>query len=85
MGYQEDMDDLKQEEKMREREYQRERAQRTLRTRAQWREVGHMVIVPDEAAVKVINTKAGHVLRLYSEEQTRERTQQELERDTWRG
>ena len=88
MGYREDMDDLRQEERQRERLFQQEQQQRerqTLRTRAQWREIGKMVIVHDEEAVKTIMTRAGILLRLYCEDQTRERTQQELERDAWRG
>lgn len=82
-----EMDEYKEEMALREREYQREQQQRTatLRSRAQWRGAGFMVIVSDDEAVKTITCRNGNLLRLYDESQTRPRTPQELERDKWRG
>ena len=82
--YQDEMEEYGAEQRLREREYQRDRREREkqeLRSRSGWRGIGRMVIVSDDEALKVIPTKSGHQLRLYSEEQTRERTQEELARD----
>jgi hypothetical protein len=84
--------EYEQEQQMREREYQRERgesnrerAQRwyqdrlTFRTRAQWREAGRMVIAGDREAKKTVIARSnGNTLYLFSEDQTRERTKEEL-------
>lgn len=71
-----------------ERDYeeQKREEQRTLFTRSQWRGKGRMVIVGDEEARKTIVARSnGHTLLLFSEDQTRERTAWELERDAWAG
>ena len=69
-----------------EYEEQKRETERTLFTRSQWRAKRRMVIVGDEEARKtVISRSNGRALLLYSEDQTRERTAWELERDAWRG
>jgi hypothetical protein len=63
-------------------EEQKREAERTLFSRSQWRAKGRMVIVGDEEARKTIVARGnGHTLLLFSEDQTRERTPWELERD----
>jgi hypothetical protein len=67
-----------------EQEYEQQKSEtpRTLFTRSQWRAKGRMVIVGDEEARKSIVARSnGHTLLLFSEDQTRERTAWELERD----
>ena len=71
-----------------EQDYQEQKreTERTLFSRSQWRAKGRMVIVGDEKARKsVVARSNGNVLLLYSEDQTRRRTEVELERDAWLG
>jgi len=71
----------------RDEEAQRKQTERELyRTRSQWRAAGRMVIVGDDEAIKTVTSRTnGHVLHLFHEQQTRERTPEELERDACRG
>jgi hypothetical protein len=76
-----------------EEQYQREQQQEELQkkranwkclTRSQWRgERGRKVVVSDEECARTYVTKSGSVLKLFSIEQTVERTKEELLRDGW--
>jgi hypothetical protein len=70
------------EQEYEEQKQREEQRTGTLLTRSQWRAQGRTVIVGDEEARRsVVARSNGHTLRLFAEDQTRERTAWELERD----
>jgi hypothetical protein len=53
-----------------QRRKERLAASRTLLTRAQWRDKGRKVLASDSEAKRIVLTRTGGRLRIFSEEQT---------------